>query len=109
MVPLLDGLSSRKAVARRAAAQASRLAEEWVQRILCEEDQALIRWIDTLARQLDGAIQGRLDALRREVLDAVNAGRRRREEGETAVKERLEVLQRRRELVLQASALPDEA
>jgi len=109
LVPLLDGLSSRKAVARRAAAQASRLAEEWVQRILCEEDQALIRWIDTLARQLDGAIQGRLDALRREVLDAVNAGRRRREEGETAVKERLEVLQRRRELVLQASALPDEA
>jgi len=105
LVPLLDGLSSRKAVARRAAAQARRLAEEWVQRIVCEEDQALIRWIDTLARQLNGAIQGRLQALRREVLDAVDAGRRRREQGENAVKGELEELHRQRNLVLQASGL----
>jgi len=101
--PLVDVLSGRDAVARRAAARAARLADEWLQRNLYEVDQTMIHWLDTLSRQFEEAMRARLDTVQREVIEAVAAGRRRREQGEAAVKRQLDELDRQRSLVLQAS------
>ena len=104
VVAVRDTLSSRRAVARRAAARAAAAADGWLQRNLSEADQTLVGWLDKLATGLDAALRARLDAARQEVLDAVAAGRRRRERGEMAVKERVEELNRQRTVVLDALA-----
>jgi hypothetical protein len=104
VIAVRDALSSRRAVARRAAARAAAAADGWLQRNLSEADQTLVGWLDKLATGLDAALRARLDAARQEVLDAVAAGRRRRERGEMAVKERVEELNRQRTVVLDALA-----
>ena len=106
VVPLADALSGRGAVIKRAAARAARLADEWLQRNLYEVDQTMAHWLDTLARRCEEAMRERLDAVRREVIDAVAAGRRRREQGEAAVKQQMGGLDRQRSLVAQALARP---
>lgn len=103
-IAVRDTLSSRRAVARRAAARAAAVADGWLQRNLSDVDQTLIGWLDKLATGLDAALRARLDAARQEVLDAVAAGRRRRERGEMAVKERVEELDRQRADLLEALA-----
>ncbi|HQT94511.1 MAG: hypothetical protein B7Z61_04030 [Acidobacteria bacterium 37-71-11] len=104
VVALSDTLSFRRAVARRAAARAAAAADGWLQRNLYDVDQTLVGWLDKLATGLDAALRARLDAARQEVLDAVAAGRRRRERGEMAVKERMEELDRQRADLLEALA-----
>jgi hypothetical protein len=104
VVAVRDALSSRPAVARRAAARAAVAADGWLRRNLYDVDQTLVGWLDKLATGLDAALRARLDAARQEVLDAVAAGRRRREHGEMAVKERVEELDRQRTVVLDALA-----
>ncbi len=99
-----DTLSSRRAVARRAASRGAAVADGCLQRNLSDVDQTLVGWLDKLATGLDAALRARLDAARQEVLDAVAAGRRRRERGEMAVKERVEELDRQRADLLEALA-----
>ncbi len=102
VIPVADALSSRRAVVERAAARAVKLAVDWLQRNFYEVDQALVRWLDALAQELDAAVQTRLDEVRQEVLDAVAAGRRRRAEGEMAVRLQVEEVDRQRGLVTAA-------
>ena len=104
VIAVRDTLSSRRAVARRAAARAAAAADGWLRRNLSDVDQTLVGWLDKLATGLDAAVRARLDAARQEVLDAVAAGRRRRERGEMAVKERVEELDRQRADLLEALA-----
>ena len=80
------------------------MADGWLQRNLYDVDQTLVGWLDKLATGLDAALRARLDAARQEVLDAVAAGRRRRERGEMAVKERMEELDRQHADLLEALA-----
>ncbi len=74
-------------------------------RTLNDVDQALVAWLDRLAAGLDAAVQGRLDAARREVLDAVGAGQRRRADGEAAVRALVDELDRQRADLQAALAL----
>ncbi len=99
VIPVADALSSRRAVVARAAAAAVKLADDWVRRNFYEVDQALVRWLDALAQTLDAEVRARLDGVRQEVLDAVAAGRRRRAEGEMAVRLQVEAVDRQRALV----------
>ncbi len=96
LVAAADLVSPRAAVARRAAARAAAAADGWLSRNLNDIDQALVAWLDRLATGLDAAVQRRLDAARREVLDAVAAGQRRRADGEAAVRARIDELDRQR-------------
>jgi GTP-binding protein EngB required for normal cell division len=109
VIPILDTFSPRRAVVQRASGRSEVLAREWLRTNLYEIDKHLIDWIDALTRQLETGMRSRLDGMRQEVLDAVESGRRRRQEGEAAVKHQLDQLCRQRSLVLQASALPVEA
>jgi GTP-binding protein EngB required for normal cell division len=104
LIPLLDAFSPRRIVVRRASRRSEALAQEWLRTNLYEIDKHLIDWIDALTRRLETGMRSRLDAMRREVLDAVGAGRRRRAEGETAVRQELAELHRQREAILGASA-----
>lgn len=106
--PLLDAFSPRGVAARRASRRSEALAREWLRTNLYEIDRHLIDWIDTLTKQLESGMRSRLDAMRREVLDAVEAGRRRRAEGEAAIGEELEKLTCQREAVLRALACRSE-
>ena len=105
VVPLTDRLLPGSAVARRAASRATRLAEAWLDRNLGAVEERLVEWLDALARQLDGAMRARLDTVRQEVLDAIEVGRHRRQEGEEAIRFGLDEIARQRKLVLDASAL----
>lgn len=102
--PLLDAFSPRRIVVRRASRRSEALAREWLRTNLYEIDKHLIDWIDALTRQLETGMRSRLDAMRREVLDAVGAGRRRRAEGGAAIEHRLQELSRQRDAVVRASA-----
>jgi Dynamin family len=106
LVPVVDMLSSKAAVSRRAIVRAARLAGEWLQRNLYAVDEAMARWIDALATQLDHAIEARLRAARQDVIGAVEVGRRRRGEGQAAVERRLGELARQRDEILGAAAGP---
>jgi len=108
VVPVLDTFSSRRVVVQRASRRSEALAREWLRTNLHEIDKHLIDWIDALTRQLETGMRSRLDGMRQEVLGAVESGRRRRQEGEAAVKHQLDQLGRQRSLVLQASALSGE-
>ncbi len=108
LIPLLGLISSRRAVVRRAAGRSEALAREWLRTNLHEIDKHLIDWIDALTRKLETGMRARLDAMRQEVLDAVEAGRRRRSEGEAAVGQQLETLNRQRDAIQRVLALPQE-
>jgi hypothetical protein len=103
-VPLVDALLPRRAVLGRAATRASRLVREWLERNLNEVDQRLVARLDALAKQLDVALRARLDGVRQEVLDAVETGRRRRQEGEVAIRAELDALAHQRKRVFAAIA-----
>ena len=102
LIPVLDAFSSKRAAARRASRRSTELAREWLRTNLYEIDRHLVDWIDALSTQLETGMRSRLDAMQQEVLDAVGAGRRRREEGGAAIEHRLRELGRQRETVLGA-------
>jgi hypothetical protein len=104
LVPLIDALSSQKAVIARAVARAAGVAGESLRRNLYDVDQTVVQWLDTLSTECEQAMRGRLDSVRREVIDAVAAGRSRRQQGEAAVRQQLDDLDRQQSLVLQAAA-----
>ncbi len=108
VIPILDTFSPRRAVVRRASDRSEALAREWLRTNLHEIDKHLIDWIDALTRQLETGMRVRLDGMRQDVLGAVDAGHRRRQEGEAAVRQQLDELFRQRSLVLEASALSGE-
>jgi hypothetical protein len=108
LIPLLDVVSPRRAVVRRACRRGEELAKEWLRTNLYEVDRHLVNWIDAVTRQLETGMRLRLTAMQQEVLDAVEAGRRRRAEGETAVEQQLTTLNRQREAILRVLALPEE-
>ena len=109
LIPFLDLVSPKRAVIRRACRRGEELAKEWLRTNLYEIDRHLVNWIDAVTRQLEAGMRSRLDAMRQEVLEAVEAGRRRRAEGEAAVGEELERLNRQRDVVLKVLALREEA
>ncbi len=89
VVPLVDALLPRRAVAARAASRARRTASEWFRLNLYEVDRHLTDWLDALSRHVDAEVRTRLEALREEVLAAVAEGLRTREEGLRAIEEAL--------------------
>jgi GTP-binding protein EngB required for normal cell division len=99
LIPLLDLFSLRPRVVRRARRRGEELAKEWLRTNLYEVDRHLVNWIDAVTRQLETGMRARLTAMQQEVLDAVEAGRLRRAEGEAAVGEELERLSRQRQTI----------
>ncbi|MDD5563933.1 MAG: hypothetical protein PHQ91_09480 [Thermoanaerobaculaceae bacterium] len=97
---MIPGPRQGPAAARRIAA-----ADDSLGRNLNDVDQALVACLDRLDTGLDAAVQGRLDAARREVLDAVAAGQRRRADGDAAVRARVDELDRQRADLQAALAL----
>jgi hypothetical protein len=67
-----------------------------------------VSWIDAVTRQLETGMRSRLTAMQQEVLEAVETGRRRRADGETAVEQQLETLNRQRHAILRVLALAPE-
>ncbi len=97
LVPLTDAFLVRPAVTARAASRARRTAREWFRRNLYEVDRHLTDGLDLITRHVDAEVRRRLEALRDEVLVAVEEGRRTREEGLRAVEKALARLAAQRE------------
>jgi hypothetical protein len=108
LIPLLDVVSPRRAVVRRACRRGEALAKEWLRTNLYEVDRHLVNWIDAVTRQLETGMRSRLTAMQQEVLEAVEAGRRRRADGETAVEQQVVTLNRQRDAILHVLAWPQE-
>jgi len=109
LIPLLDLLSPRRTVIGRARHRARELAREWLEHNLYEIDQHLLDWMDAMIRQMNAAMTQRLETLIQEVLAAVETGRRSRQEGETAIAAKLDLLHHQRNLMesaLQGLPLP---
>jgi GTP-binding protein EngB required for normal cell division len=106
LIPLLDLVSPRSGVVRRACRTGEALAREWLRTNLYEVDRHLVNGVDAVTRQLETGMRSRLTAMQQEILDAVEAGRCRRVEGEAAVEEELERLKRQRGAVLKALEQP---
>jgi hypothetical protein len=104
LIPLLDLLSPRRAVIGRARRRARELAREWLEHNLYEIDQHLLDWMDTMIRQMNAAMNQRLETLIQEVLAAVQAGLKRRQEGEQTIQADLDLLQKQRSLLESAVA-----
>ena len=102
LTPILDLVSTRKALIRRACRHTQGLVVEWLQRNLYEVDRHLVDWIDALVKELESAMRSRLNSMRREVFDAIQEGRRRREAGEEAVKDQLAAIEKQRRKIADA-------
>ncbi len=102
LVPMVDALLPRALVTRRVAASARSLAADWLRQNLYEVDRHLTDWLDVLRQSLEAQLRERLDALRDEVLEAVEQGRRAQEQGQLAVRDALARLASQRQRLTQA-------
>ncbi|MGE5235135.1 MAG: dynamin family protein [Acidobacteriota bacterium] len=105
LIPLLDGLSPRAVVVHRAARRGRALAAEWLRRNLHAIDERLTDALDALTAGLERGMRERLDAMRGEIDQAIGAGRRVRDEGESAVAGELARLSAQRTAIAGALAL----
>jgi hypothetical protein len=72
-------------------------------------DRVMVDWLDRSAKQLVDSLRARLDGMGQEILDVVNAGRRRHEAGEETARRRLAELEAQRATIAEITRRTDVA
>jgi len=106
LIPILDLISPRKLIIIRALNRTNKILDDWLMRNFYQIDEHMIEWTDSATRQLLSSMSSRLESIRQEIMDAVNSGRKKQENGMMAVADRLNVLENQKtkiEDILRAS------
>jgi len=106
LIPILDFVSPRKLVIKRAINRTRKILDDCLLRNFYNVDEHITEWIDLATRQLLSSMSSRLESIRQEIMDAVNSGRKKQENGMMAVADRLNVLENQKtkiEDILRAS------
>jgi hypothetical protein len=108
-VPLSDFFVSPHKVVRRATRRAAGEVDDWLRQNLHRMDRVMVDWLDRSAKQLVDSLRARLDGMGQEILDVVNAGRRRHEAGEETARRRLAELEAQRATIAEITRRTDVA
>jgi GTP-binding protein EngB required for normal cell division len=96
LVPLVDVFLPGKIVVKRAVRRADSAIADWFMRNFNHLDEHMLDWINEGTKQLHDSMRARLDAMHKEILEAVDLGRLQQAKGKAAIAERLDAIERQR-------------
>ena len=100
LIPLANAVLPGNIILRSNYHRTKKLVADWLTQNLYQVDEQHTNWLDKATRLLAEEMQQRLDGLQKEILDAVAKGRRERDAGETAIADRLKVIDNQQALLL---------